>query len=497
MGETLERGLKTDPMPDLLTAFVIIGAVLMLAALTSGIVERTPVSFPMIFLGLGFFAGGHGLNIIRIGPHDPTLEAVATISLAFVLFLDAVNLRFNEIGSEWVVPALSLGPGTLLTILFASLAAWFIFKLPPIQAFLLGAILSSVDPVLLRDVFRDEHLPRSIRESLKIESGSGDILILPIVLVLATVSLGQVSGIFNWFILLVRLFFLGPLVGFIVGLFSVYLIELVRKRTVISREYRALYGVGTVLVAYFLGQWAGESGFLAVFAAGSAAVAFDYDLCDCFLDYGEVTSEMAMLLAFLLFGALLSDVVITIPILSTIGLALFLLFIARPVAINLALWRTDISRQARAFIGWFGPRGLSTLLFGLLLVIQRVPGAEQLLAIAGGVVIISVFLHGISTAPLIKRYSNFIDRVVTPEEREGTAAGLFHENPSDVPRIPPAELAERLESENPPVILDVRTRSSYEDSPAKIPGSIRVLPDEVLDWTVNQSRDQTVVTYCT
>jgi NhaP-type Na+/H+ or K+/H+ antiporter len=484
-------------MPDLLTAFAIIGVVLMLAALTSGIVERTPVSFPMIFLGLGFLAGGHGLNIIRIGAHDPTLETVSTISLAFVLFLDAVNLRFDEIGNEWVVPALSLGPGTLLTILFASLAAYFILKLAPIQAFLLGSIIASVDPVLLRDVFRDERLPRSIRESLKIESGSSDVLILPIVLVLATVSLGQVSGAFNWFVLLVRLFFLGPLVGFLVGLLSVQLIELARKRTPISREYRALYGVGTVLVAYFIGQWAGESGFLAVFAAGSAAVAFDYDLCDCFLDYGEVTSEMAMLLAFLLFGALLSDTVVSIPLLPTVGLALFLLFIARPIAINLALMRTNISRQAKAFIGWFGPRGLSTLLFGLLLVTQGVPGSEQLLSIAGGVVIISVVLHGISTAPLINRYNHFIEKVVVPEEREGTAAGLFHENPSNVPRITPAELMQRLESDNPPVILDVRTRSSYEASAMKIPGSIRVLPDEILEWATNQPHDRPVVTYCT
>jgi sodium/hydrogen antiporter len=371
-------------MPTLLIAFAILGGVLMVAALTSGIVERTPVSFPMIFLGLGLLVGGHGLNLLHITAHDPALETVATISLAFVLFLDAVNLRFREVGSAWVIPALSLGPGTLLTILFASLAAGLIFQLPWIDAFLLGSILASVDPVLLRDIFQDERIPHSIRESLRIESGSGDILVLPIVLVLSAVSLGTIRGTGNWLLYVFRLFLLGPLVGFLIGLASARLIQWIRVRTPISREYRALYGVGGVLIAYFLGQWTGESGFLAVFAAGSAVVAFDYNLCDCFLEYGETTSEMAMLVAFFLFGCLLSDALATIPLLPTFTLAVFVLFVARPVAIGLALRRASISRRARTFIGWFGPRGLSTLLFGLLLVSNGVPGAEPLLAIAGG-----------------------------------------------------------------------------------------------------------------
>ncbi len=484
-------------MQSLLIAFAIVGGVLILASLASGIVERTPISFPMIFLGLGLLVGGHGLNLMHISPHDPDLNVVATISLAFVLFLDAVNLRFDEIGNEWVIPILSLGPGTLLTILFASLAALLIFRMPPVHAFLLGAILASVDPVLLRDIFRDERIPRSIRESLRIESGSGDILILPIVLVLAVVAIGQISGTGNWLLVVLRLFLLGPLVGFLFGVVSVRLIELVRSRTKISREYRSLYGVGLVLIAYFLGQLVGESGFLAVFAAGATTVALDYDLCECFLEYGETTSEIALLLAFFLFGILLSDTITTIPLLSTLALALFLFFIARPLAIGLALRNISISVQARIFIGWFGPRGLSTLLFGLLLVSQGVPGSEQLLSIAGGVVIISVFLHGISGAFLTTRYSRFVQRMVLPEEREGTAAGLFLGSAFDVPRISPQELSQRLESERPPIVLDVRTRSSYEDSATEIPSSIRVLPDEVIDWASGKSHDRPVAAYCT
>jgi sodium/hydrogen antiporter len=204
-----------------------------------------------------------------------------------------------------------------------------------------------------------------------------------------------------------------------------------------------------------------------------------------------------MLLAFLLFGVLLSDTIPTVPLLPSIALAIFLLFIARPAAIALVLRKVSISRQAKLFIGWFGPRGLSTLLFGLLLVIQGVPGSEKILSIAGIVVIISVFLHGISAAPLANQYHKFIEEKVQPEERESTAAGLFRSNPTETPRVTVQELAQRLASEDPPILLDVRSRSSYDSSTTEIPGSIRVLPDEVIEWAAGKPHDRLVVAYCT
>src|SRR5687768_14157989 len=103
-------------MPDLLTLFALIGVVLTLSALASGLVERAPLSFPILFLGLGFALGPLGFGLLRMDPHSPTLEAVGIVSLAFVLFLDALKLRPQEIRRGWFVPMLILGPGTLLTI---------------------------------------------------------------------------------------------------------------------------------------------------------------------------------------------------------------------------------------------------------------------------------------------------------------------------------------------------------------------------------------------
>ena len=484
-------------MPDLTTGFGLLALLFLVAALASGLVERAPISFPMIFLGLGFVLGEYGLGWINVGLHDPILETIAILNLSFVLFLDAVNLRLEELRKDWVVPVLSLGPGTLLTLLLISLAAAILLRFSMIQALLIGAVLSSVDPVLLRDVVRDERIPRSIREALKTEAGAGDIIVLPVLLILAVIARNQAASPREWFLLLTELFVLGPLAGALIAVAATFLMGQIRARFPISREYRALYAIGILLAAYFVGTIVGGSGFLAVFTAGFVIALLDYDLCDCFLEYGEISSEMMMLLAFLLFGALLSTLVGLLALLPVLLFAAVALAIARPVAIGIALRHALISQRARLFMGWFGPRGLSSLLFGLLLVSEGVPGAEQIFASAGVVVIISVLLHGISSAPLAAAYNRAVIKETLPEEREGKVTGLFLPNPQDAPRITPEELANLLKRENPPVVLDVRSRSRYERDNDQIPGSIRVLPDEVEDWASNQSKEHLIVTYCT
>ncbi len=481
----------------MLRLFAVIAVVLTISALASGLVERAPLSFPMLFLGLGFLLGEHGLAVLTVTPEDGALETVATLSLALVLFLDAVRLELAGGRRAWLVPALVLGPGTLLVIGLVALAAALLIGLGPIPALLLGAILSSTDPVVLRDVVRDERVPRSIRQALTVEAGTNDIVVLPLILILSAISLGQTGGASDWITMLARLFLIGPVAGAVVGFVSAWLIENLRARTPISREYRALYGVGTVLAAYVAGEAVGGSGFLAVFFAGAVIVKTDFDLCDCFLEYGEVTAEMAMLLAFVLFGALLSSLAGSIPLVPALLFALVVLFVARPLAIGLVLRRTVVSKRARTFIGWFGPRGLASLLFGLLVVLQGVPGAERLLAITGIVAITSVILHGVSATPLIAAYGRAMAKETLPEEREMTATGLFGGDYEQVPRVTPEELAVALAGHNPPIVLDVRTRSTTGSGDSGIPGSVRVPPDEVSDWATRQPPGRPIVAYCT
>ncbi len=484
-------------MPDLLTAFALVAIVLIVSALASGFVERVPLSFPMIFLGLGLLLGPRGFGVLNVGVHDTVLEAIAVLSLALVLFLDAVRLRFDEGRRAWLVPILILGPGTLMVIGIVAGAATWLLGLGLIPALLLGAILASTDPVVLRDVVRDERVPVSVRRVLTLEAGMNDIVVLPIVLVLAAVARAEVGGAGDWVLFLARILIVGPVIGFIIGGIGSWAMGRVDAAMGIRREYQALYGLGLVLAAYYGGTAVGGDGFLAAFAAGIAVVVLNNNLCDCFLEYGETTAEMAMLLAFILFGALLSTLIGTIPIVPTLILAAIVIFVARPLAISLVLLPAKISGRARAFVGWFGPRGLNSLLFALLLVAADVPGSEQLLAIIGLVVLVSVVAHGSSATPLAAWYGRAVERETLAEERESTPGGLFGQQTEQIPRVTPAELSAQLAGDDPPLILDLRSRSSYLHADTHIPGDLRVQPDQLIAWADRQREHRPLVTYCT
>ena len=486
-------------MLELETAFGLIAGVLVVSALAAGLVERAPLSFPMLFLGLGFLLGDRGLQLVSIGLDNDVREVVAVVALALVLFLDAINLELAELRRDWLVPVLVLGPGTLLVIVLLAGLGTLLLELPLVLALLLGTILASTDPVVLRDVLRDLRIPRSVRRTLSVEAGTNDIVVLPLLLVLIAVAHADLGGVTDWLVFVAQLFVLGPAAGFAVGAAGSWVMDRVDRRFQIRREYQSLYGIGLVLRSFVAGEAVGGDGFLAAFAAGLAVTVVNQTLCDCFLDFGQVLAEMTMLLAFVLFGALLSTVLGEVPLLPTLVLAALAILVIRQVAIQLVLrlGRAGLSRYARRFIAWFGPRGLNSLLFALLVVEQAVPGGEQLFAVVGTVVLVSVVAHGITATPFSSWYVRKISQQTLAEERAGTPAELFTQSPGDIPRVTPAVLAERLAGPNPPVVLDVRSRSEYDRDGVRIPGSVRVLPDQVAEWAADRLRDQPYVLYCT
>lgn len=472
--------------------------VLTVSALGAGLVERAPLSFPMLFLGLGFALGPSALDLLHIGVHDPLLELVATLTLALVLFLDAVNLEFARERHEWLVPALTLGPGTLLIVLMVASAAMLLLDVSAVIAFLLGAILSSTDPVVLRDVVRDRRLPRSVRQALKIEAGTNDVIVLPLLLVLIAIGNGEVGGTGEWAAFAVKLLVLGPAAGFAVGAVGADLMARADARFGIRREYQALYGIGLVLGAYASGVAVGGDGFLAAFAAGFAVTILDRELCDCFLEFGEAAAEMLMLVAFVMFGAVVSTSLGILDALPAAAFAVLTIFVVRPLAVGgvLSLRAARLSRSAQMFIAWFGPRGLNSMLFALLVVVAGVPGSEMLFAAAGLVVAVSVVAHGASATPLVNRYARRLERETLAEEREATATTLFLSAPEDVERITAEDLHSLLGGPEPPLVLDVRSRSQYERDDGQIPGTVRVTPDEVASYEFEEP-ERLIVPYCT
>jgi NhaP-type Na+/H+ or K+/H+ antiporter len=211
-------------------------------------------------------------------------------------------------------------------------------------------------------------------------------------------------------------------------------------------------------------------------------------------------AEMIMLFTFILFGAVLTTLVGIIPVGSALLLAAVTLFLARPAAVAIVLRRAAVSPSARWFIAWFGPRGLASLLLALLVVQAGFPAAETILAVVGVVVTVSVVLHGVSATPLAGLYANRVASATLAEERVSTAIELLRRDPRatrDTIRIEPAELQERLDGPKPPLVLDVRSRSSYARDPEGIPGDVHVPLEDVESWAAARSRDQAIVTYCT
>jgi sodium/hydrogen antiporter len=485
-------------VPDLLTILALAAFVLIFAGLTEGLVSRGPLSFPAIFLGLGYLLGE--LGVIDLSPRSPMLAAVGAVALALVLFLDAVRLKLDRPPSEWLVPALVLGPGTGLCMLLVALAAHYLFDLGVAASLLLGAVLSSTDPIVVRDIVRDQRIPRAVRETLTLEAATNDVVVLPIVLVTIAVVEASASTLGGWALLFGRLLVLGPAIGFAVGAAGAWSMSRADRRYGIRREYQALYGMGLVFAAFAGGDAAGGDGFLASFAAGAAIAALGLELCDCFIEYGEATSEMVMLFVFILFGAVLSKQVTTVPLAAALALAAITIFLARPAAVAFVLRRAETSPSARAFIGWFGPRGLASLLLALLAVQAGIPDGERILGIVGVVVTVSVLLHGVTATPLTSWYARRVAAVTLAEERVSTASGLLRRDDDAAEpgfRIEPAELVARLAGPNPPLVLDVRSRSSYDKDPQGIPGGVRVPLDQVDEWAAGRPREQAIVAYCT
>jgi hypothetical protein len=272
----------------------------------------------------------------------------------------------------------------------------------------------------------------------------------------------------------------------------------------VRRDYESIYSLGVAFAAYAAAEAVHGSGFLAAFAAGLTISALDVELCDCFLEYGETTAEMALLFTFVLFGTSLiwSGLTVAGPVTLLFTLLVFAL---RPLAFIPALIPAHITWRDRGLIAWFGPRGLSSLLLVLLAVFANVPGSRNLLTITCLVVLFSIVLHGFSPLVLL-RSPKPAAREPAPPQAVARGAAV----PISLPILPEATpepeacaVACSLDGTNnaqePPfsspeyvdldelrgleqrsirvVIADARTDRTYNESELEIPGALRLHPD--------------------
>ena len=515
------------------TALTIVGAVIIVSALLSGLIDRSGLPQVAVFLALGAVLGPYGLGLLSIPLSSTTLKVVAVLSLALVLFTDAVSLNIKEVRRRASLAFRLLGPGTLLCAALIALAAWWLLGLSVPSAAILGAALASTDPVLLRGVLRRRDIPEYARHGLQLESGLNDVVLLPVVLVaLAFIDPTEVQARPSFAKLGLDLFILGPGAGILVGFVGVAALDLIRKRLGVRRDYESLYSLGVAFTAFAAAEAVHGSGFLAAFAAGMTIAALDVELCDCFVEYGAVTAEMLLLFTFVLLGSSLIWTglgVIDGPVLLFTAIAVL---IRTPVYL-VSLLGSEVDMRGRLLIAWFGPRGLSSLLLVLLPVFAGVAGSDRLFAICSLVVLVSVVLHGGSPlllSRIARKHAQLDSERKASEEHEVEAPIVQEAKATDTPEaeketvtceetclsdadgekaskvpldvgsqsISINEFHRLLRANEPITILDVRTERSIEDEINQAKGAVRMPPDHVVERAreLGLKKENWLIAYC-
>ena len=480
---------------NLADALALIGIVIVVASLLSGLIERSGLPQVGIFLILGALLGPVGLGLVTLTLESPTLQVIATLALVLVLFSDAIAVDIGEMKRENRTAFLVLGPGTLIPAAVIAVAGWYLLGLSGMESAILGAALASTDPVLLRNLLRRPSLPPTARVALRLESGMNDVVLLPIVvLAILVVKSDGVVDPMEFGRHAVGLFLLGPLFGAVIGFTAITLLEQVRARVGVRRDYESLYALGVAFTAFAAAETVGGSGFLAAFAAGLMVAVLDVELCDCFLDYGQATAEMFLLFTFVSFGAWLIWTGFNVAYMRTVLFA-FIALSARTVVLLPVLYKAGIGPRDRRLIAWFGPRGLSSLLLILLPVFAGMPGSVRLFEITCLVVLFSVFLHGAGIAVFLRKDAGPGAALESPPARPAPVATSAKSVPE---RITIDEMLRLQETGEPVVVADVRTGRSYNESSLQAQGAVRLPPDDAVRQARQLGLDHhgTVVLYC-
>jgi len=461
----------------------IVGLIIVLSALLSRAMERSPFSSVILFVGIGLALGQVG--VLRLPITSEPIVLIGMVTLTLTLFTDAIKMQTEQLKQHWPVSFAVLGPGTVLTTLAIALLAFWLLEMAPVQALLLGAVLASTDPVLLRDVLRDSRTPQTVRQILSVESGMNDAVALPAVLILIAFAGGRLTSAVTWAGFLVPVFIVSPLIGIGVAWVAVRAMAFADRRIGVRRDYQSLYSLGVAFVAFAAADALRGSGLIAAFAAGLTIAVSDLDLCECFLEYGETTGELMMLLTFVVFGSSLVWPALGAFNLRTAAFAAIVLFICRPVILLLVLSRFRLPWQDKVFAAWHGPRGLGSILLALIVVISGASGGDQIFAVTGIVVLASVILHGILGTPLVAWSSRAPAAVLVPEPEN-----------EEVARITALHLAGMIAKGESVLVVDVRQPGALDRDPRRIPTAVHYPPDEAAARIAENPPKGPIVLYC-
>lgn len=386
--------------------FLIILSIFAGYSLFSKVIMRSPLTLPIIFTGLGF-ALSEPLHTVL--SDDLILEGtkrLAEVTLILVLFADASHVRFRKLVMNWQYPARMLVIGGPLTIAFGTA---MVLLLNPGSGFavalLAAAVLTPTDAALAQSVVSSPQVPDRLGQTINVESGLNDGLVLPFVLsgaMLASMSLIEADADILAMTALKEVL-LGLLAGLGIGWFAAKAMNWAQNRDLMQEASGAIVFLVTAFAAYLLALSIHGNGFVAAFISGMVFGNSYRHNIHFISEFMAGAGQLLSMAAFLVFGAFLLPNGLAHVSMTTIILAILFLTLVRITPIFLALTRSGLSTKEKLFLGWFGPRGLASILFTLLMMEQfDFPGEEELLACVSLTVGLSILLHGLTAMPLAK-----------------------------------------------------------------------------------------------
>ena len=375
---------------------LLLGVLLMAGALASGLVNRSFLSLTAGFVLAGFLLGRGGLGVLEVDPRGEFVHDLALVALIVILFRDGLEVEAEMLQKAWRLPLRKLVVAMPLTCVIVALAAHALTDLGWAESFLVGALLSPTDPVLSSAVVTNPRVPRIVRHSLNLESGLNDGLALPAVLAFLAVSADQQG--FVWWRFVLQDVTLGFAFGLAMGMIAAALMP---KRPRIPAHQQSLYALGAAFATYGVTVVLPPegNGLIAVFVCAITLGIRRQDLRRTFEERADDIVEIVKLGVFVVFGSLLTLDGLFGDGWAAVAIVAITLVVARPAAIAVALIGTRLPFYLQAFMAWFGPKGVATMTFSLLVLGEAFADSERIFNLAALCVFVSILAHGLTDTP--------------------------------------------------------------------------------------------------
>jgi sodium/hydrogen antiporter len=367
------------------------GGLLIGGALAAGLAHRSFLSLTALFVVAGFALGDGGIGALHFEAQSGFVVDLATVALIVILFRDGLEVEAEMLQREWRLPLRKLVLAMPITGALVALVAKALTDLSWTESFLLGALLSPTDPVLSSSVVTNPRVPRLVRHSLNLESGMNDGLALPAVLAFSA-ALAPGGSDFVWYEFVLK----DVLIGLAVGVALGYLAALAP----VPERSKSQYALGVAFAIYGITIALPDgNGFIAVFVGAITLGIRRADLVRAFAAQAQDIVEIVKLAIFVVFGALLTVDGLFGDGWAAVGIVAFTLLAARPLAIWASLAGTRLDAATKAFMAWFGPKGVATMAFSIFVLGQGIAQGERIFDIAALAVFCSIIAHGVTDTP--------------------------------------------------------------------------------------------------